>query len=63
MSVTPMWIGVGGWLALAGVSVAAEWRRNRRRDLDRVGFVPWTLIQLLAILGAVVTAALAIKGQ
>lgn len=58
----PLWIGVGAWLALAAGSSLADWRRTRRRDLDRVGLMPWTLIQVMAILGAVVTAALAIKG-
>jgi len=58
----PMWIGVGAWLALAAGSGVADWRRARRSDPDAVGFMPWTLVQILAILGAVVTAALAIKG-
>lgn len=58
----PMWMGVGAWLALAAGSGVADWRRARRDDADAVGFMPWTLVQILAILGAVVTAALAIKG-
>ncbi|ODP36722.1 hypothetical protein [Sphingomonas turrisvirgatae] len=58
----PMWIGVGAWLTLAAGSGIADWRRTRRSDPDAVGFMPWTLVQILAILGAVVTAALAIKG-
>lgn len=58
----PMWIGVGAWLALAAGSGVADLRRARRDDPDAVGWMPWTLIQILAILGAVVTAALAIKG-
>lgn len=57
-----LWIGVGAWVALAAGSALAERRRARRVDLDRVGIMPWTLIQLLSVLGAVVTAALAIKG-
>lgn len=58
----PMWIGVGAWLALAAGSALAEWRRGRRDDPDAVGFMPWTSLQVFAILGAVITAALAIKG-
>lgn len=59
---TPLWIGVGVWLALATGSGVADWRRTRRRNPDAVGFMPWTLVQILAILGAVTTAALALKG-
>lgn len=49
-------------VALVGVSGVAEWRRGRRADLDRVGWVPWTVIQVLALLFAIVGAALALKG-
>lgn len=59
---TPLWIAAGTFVAVAAGSGLADWRRAKRRDLDRVGWVPWTLIQILAVLGAVVTAALAIKG-
>lgn len=58
----PLWIGVGAFVTVAAGSCLADWRRAKRRDLDRVGWVPWTLIQVMALLGAVVTAALAIKG-
>ena len=58
----PLWIGVGAFVAVAAGSVLADWRRTKRRDLDRVGWMPWTLIQVMAVLGAVITAALAIKG-
>ncbi len=58
----PLWIGVGALVAVAAGSGLADWRRSKRDDLDRVGWMPWTLIQLMAILFAVVTAAFAIKG-
>ena len=58
----PLWIGVGAFVAVAAGSGLADWRRTKRRDLDRVGWMPWTLVHVLALLGAVVTAALAIKG-
>lgn len=57
-----LWIGVGALVAVAAGSGLADWRRAKRRDLDRVGWMPWTLVQVMALLGAVVTAALAIKG-
>ncbi|WP_343520045.1 hypothetical protein [Sphingomonas sp.] len=53
---------MGAFVAVAAGSGLADWRRTKRRDLDRVGWMPWTLIQVLAMLAAVVTAALAIKG-
>ncbi|WP_337846316.1 hypothetical protein [Sphingomonas sp.] len=56
-----LWIGVGAMVALVGVSGLAEWRRGRRRDLDRVGWMPWTFIQIMALLLAIVGAALALK--
>jgi hypothetical protein len=37
----------GALLALAIVALVAERRRQRRRDLDRVGCMPWTLIYVL----------------
>jgi hypothetical protein len=42
------------------LATAADWRRERRRDLDEVGWVPWQLIQVLAFLLAIALAALAL---
>ncbi len=42
------------------VAVLAEHRRSRRRDPDRVGWMPWTLVQLVAILATVFAVALAL---
>lgn len=32
----------GGFLLLAVVALAADWRRARRKQIDRVGCMPWT---------------------
>lgn len=48
--------------ALAGTAAFADARRMRRSDFDRVGFMPWTTISMLAITGAIISAALALKG-
>jgi len=51
--------------AAAGVAVfagLADRRRSKRRNLDRPGWMPWPLIQLLAMLLAAAAAALALKG-
>ncbi len=57
-----LWTLSGAALLLAAIAAFAEHRRTRRRNLDRVGWVPWNFIQVIAGLVAVVTAALALKG-
>lgn len=47
---------------VALISIAADWRRQRRREADRArgrtGWVPWPLITVLSlILGAVCAAS------
>jgi hypothetical protein len=44
------------------VSSLADRRRNRRHNIENVGFMPWTAITVMSVLATVVTAALAIKG-
>ena len=56
-----LWAAAGLFLLVAAVSAWAEYRRSRRRNLDRPGWVPWNLIQIFAFLGAMVAAALALK--
>ena len=57
-----LWIGAAALLALAIFATFAEHRRGRRRDLDRVGLMPWNFIQVIAFLGAIAAAGLALKG-
>ncbi|HEX8401919.1 MAG TPA: hypothetical protein VF628_09475 [Allosphingosinicella sp.] len=59
---TGLWALAASGAALSGLSALADWRRGRRRDLNRPGWVPWTGVQLLATLVAVIAAALALKG-
>lgn len=56
-----LWMTAGGLIVLAGVAALAEYRRSRRRNLDRPGFMPWTLIQIAALFAAAVIGALAMK--
>jgi hypothetical protein len=56
-----LWAAAAASLALAAWAAWAEHRRGKRRDLDRPGWVPWNLIQVLAFLGALAAAALALK--
>lgn len=56
-------------MAIAGASAAAvaalawwlERRRLRRRDLDRVGFMPWTAVFFWALLAAVLMLGLSAR--
>lgn len=46
---------------LFGVAELAERRRRNRRDVDKVGFMPWRGIALVSVAVAIVAAALALK--
>jgi hypothetical protein len=58
---TAWWTLAAASAALGVVSALADWKRTRRRDLDRPGWVPWTGLQILALLVAVVAAVLALR--
>ena len=58
---TLLWSAAGLLTLLSAWAAFAEHRRGRRRNLDRPGWVPWNLVQILAFLLAVAAAALAIK--
>ncbi len=47
----PLWVvicGLSGTIAV--ISELGNRRRNNRRDIDDVGFVPWSTITALALL-------------
>ena len=56
-----LWVASGTSLALAAGAALADQRRSKRRDIDKVGWVPWTGLQLLLFLLAIAAAALAVK--
>ncbi|WP_380878174.1 hypothetical protein ACFB49_15880 [Sphingomonas sp. DBB INV C78] len=56
-----LWALAGVSAGIAGIAALADRRRNQRRDLDRVGWVPWPLILMMAILLAIIFTAFAIK--
>jgi hypothetical protein len=56
-----LWTAAASAGALAVAAGVAERRRSRRRDIDRVGWVPWTLVQVIALALAALMAAYAIK--
>ena len=60
MTQATLWGLAAAAAASALLAGMADWRRGKRRDLDRPGWMPWTAIQLLAMLVGVIAAALAI---
>ena len=55
-----LWTFAGGMAALAVGAGFGEHRRRRRRDFDAVGFMPWALVQVLALFAAVGAALAAL---
>ncbi|WP_165799637.1 hypothetical protein [Sphingomonas oleivorans] len=55
---------MAGLAAASALAAAlAERRRHARRDLDRVGWVPWPAVQLAALFVAVLLVVLALHGD
>lgn len=55
-----LWFVAGGMLLLAVIAGLGEHRRRRRRDFDAVGFMPWQMVQVLSLIGALAVAFLAL---
>lgn len=53
-------MAVVGLLAalLFGVSELADWKRRNRKDVDRVGFMPWRGLALISAATALFATAL-----
>jgi hypothetical protein len=51
----------GAFLLLGIVATVAGHRRNKRRDIDRPGVVPWQLIEILSFFVAFGAAVLAVR--
>lgn len=49
-------------LAIGLIGYQRDRARRRRRDPDAVGAIDWALVQLLAVLGALLSVALALTG-
>lgn len=57
-----MWAVIAVSAAMvAAFSIWADWRRQRRRVIGKVGYMPWTGISMLAIGVVLIAAALAVK--
>ena len=55
-----LWLAAAAFAALAAFAAWRDHARARRRDVDRPGWVPWSLVTVLAMLLAVVCGALAV---
>lgn len=47
--------------ALTAISAFADYHRRNRQDLDQVGFMPWPLISVAAVMTALFAFAFALK--
>jgi hypothetical protein len=56
-----LWVADGAALALVIVAGLAEARRGRRRDLHRVGWMPWRGIQVAGFFGVLALTILAVR--
>ena len=54
-----LWSGAGLALALAVFAGFCDYRRKRRRDLDKIGIVDWPAVQVIAVIGAAILASVA----
>ncbi len=54
------WIGTGA-AVLAALATWRDWQRTRRKDLDAVGWVPWTGVFFGAAFVALVLLALGVR--
>ena len=56
------WIAAGAAAALVVAAGVADWLRDRRRNLDQPGWVPWRGIQVVALFAGLGFAVLAAMG-
>jgi hypothetical protein len=57
-----IWTVVAGAGAMCStISIFADRRRQRRTNIERVGFMPWTGISIFSIMVTLLATALAIK--
>jgi len=61
MTRTGLFIFAGCMAVLAVIAPFAERRRAARRDLDQVGWVPWTTVQVIALTLTAVSIGFALK--
>jgi hypothetical protein len=55
-----LWLASAAFAALAALAAWRDHARTKRRDIDRPGLVPWTLMLVMAMLLAVVCGVLGV---
>ena len=55
-----LWTSVGVAVVVAVIAGFGERQRKRRKDMDKIGLMPWPLIQILAMLAALILTSLAL---
>ena len=56
-----LWTLAGCALAVTAWAAIAERLRAKRHNVDRPGWIPWSLVQILAMFAALAAAVLAMK--
>ena len=56
-----LWIGAAGAAVIAVIAGLGEHRRRKRKRMDDVGFMPWQLIQVMAMLAVAILASRALN--
>lgn len=57
-----IWVVIAALGALtAAFSIWADRRRSKRKQMERIGYIPWTGISMLAIGVTLISLALALK--
>ena len=62
MQVSMLSVGIAA-AALFGIAEVANWRRNNRRDVEQVGFMPWRGIALASAAVALFATAFWLGGR
>jgi hypothetical protein len=60
MNHAALWVSAAASACLAALAAFADRKRSRRSDLDRVGWAPWPLLLVLALLAAATLTGLAL---
>lgn len=50
-------------MVIAVIAAIAERRRNNRKNIEKVGFMPWPFVMLMSLLFAAISVGLAFKGH
>ncbi len=60
MTQAGLWAAAGAAAAVTVISGVADHRRGKRRNLEKVGWMPWAMVQMLGVIATFVLAALAV---